>query len=131
MAKEKDQTNPDTPQADPPENNKDDKIIEEAKKKADAEKKERIRSELTGEVSTEEQAKIDLERIVRRYIKPDGLFRKGLSSEDIDKADKVLKKSGRKIVKDRASGRLMAVPGWDEKVDTRRPMLNLKDKKRH
>lgn len=101
-----------------------DNIIEKAKKKADAEKKKRIATAADAELSEEQLRSISLEKRVRKYIKPDGLFRKDLSSEDLDIAQKVLEKAGRKIKFDKDRGRPMAVPGWDESIDTRRPLIN-------
>jgi hypothetical protein len=101
-----------------------DKVIEEAKKKAAAEKAKRIMTADQAALSEEQLKSISLEKRVRKYIRPDGLFRKGLSESELDQAKQVLEKAGRKIAMDKEEGRPRAIPGWDESIDTRRPLIN-------
>jgi hypothetical protein len=77
------------------------------------------------------QNEIQLERRVRRYIRPDGLFRKGLSKQQQAEGKIFCERSGRKVALDSEQKRLKATPGWNNAVDTRKtPEQMIKEKAR-
>jgi len=83
------------------------------------------------EPRTVTQSEIQLERRVRRYIKPDGLFRKGLSKQLQAEGKIFCERSGRKVAVDSAQKRLKATPGWNTAIDTRKtPEQMIKEKAR-
>lgn len=100
-----------------------DQMVEEAKAKATAENAKRLEAGQGANLTEDQVKSITIEKRVRHFIRPDGGFRKGLSADEIDQACPLIQKTGREIMMDKKTGRLKASPGWDESIDTRRPVV--------